>query len=134
MPGFSDYMTNKLLDHGFAGATYTPPATVYLGLSTTKGAKDGTNITAPSASEYARQAVPFAAAVNRGKTTSSMVTFPKAVTAWGTIVCLVLYDAATGGNVLAIGAPSVNKAVDVDDVPEFDASDLNLTLPWVDWP
>ena len=34
MAGFSDYLEDKVLDHGFGGTAYTAPTTLYVALYT----------------------------------------------------------------------------------------------------
>ena len=55
---FSDYLEDKLLNHVFAGASYTAPTTIYVGLHTTANtdAAAGTEL---SGNGYARQTVAF---------------------------------------------------------------------------
>ena len=50
---FFDYLENKVLDHVVGKTAYTSP-TVYIGLSSTTPAEDGTSVTEPSAGAYAR--------------------------------------------------------------------------------
>ena len=42
------YSANRILDKGFGSTNYTPPVTIYFGLSTTPIAIDGTGATEPS--------------------------------------------------------------------------------------
>lgn len=49
---FSDYWEDATLNHLFGKAAYTAP-TIYVGLSTTQPAEDGTGVTEPSAGGYA---------------------------------------------------------------------------------
>ena len=57
MGSYADYLENKILDHVFGAVTYTPPATLYFGLSTTTIADAGTGITEPVGNGYARKGV-----------------------------------------------------------------------------
>jgi len=74
---------------------------LFLGLSTTTPAADGTNITEPSGNGYARsllgaygQALTIKMTVpSAGETTNDeMIFFPEATGSWGTITHVVLYD------------------------------------------
>ena len=47
---------NSALDKFFGAANFTPPATLYFGLSTTAISIDGTGATEPSGGSYARVA------------------------------------------------------------------------------
>ncbi len=107
MAGFlSNYSNNKVLDLFFGSTTYTPPATLYMGLSQTTANKTGT-VTEPSGGAYARVAVPnnltsFPAASTGTKSNAIQLNFATPTASWGTITTLFIADAATGGNVLAL--------------------------------
>lgn len=53
----TNYTDGKILDQIFGGTAWSPPATLYFGLSTTTIYADGTGITEPSGGLYARVAV-----------------------------------------------------------------------------
>ena len=122
MPGyFTDFGNNKVLDLIFGSAPYTPPATLYLGLSQVPANKAGTVIE-PSVGGYARVGVSnnlanFPAAVVSTKANSAVVTFPAPSAAWGTIVSLFVADAAAGGNVIAMADLTTPKAINVGGSP-----------------
>jgi len=117
MGSISDYLENKLLDHIFNHNTYTPPATVYLGLSLADPLDDGSGLNEPSDGNYSRKEITFGAAASRRVTQSGDVEFPVASTNWGEITHWALFDAETGGNMLAHGSLSVTKNVYIDNVP-----------------
>ncbi len=118
------------------GALATAP-TIYVGLSSTTPAEDGTNITEPSGGAYARQLV---AAANWNAATladpsvldnSAKVTFPKATADWlagANLTHFVVFDAATAGNFLIAGALTTAKPVLQDDTAEFAIGDINFDL------
>lgn len=115
MGSISDYLELELLDHVF-NASYTPPSTVYLGLSTADPTDAGSGLSEPG-DTYARQAITFAAASSRRVTQSGAVTFPQATGAWGTITHWALFDASTAGNMLAHGALGASKSVVSGNTP-----------------
>lgn len=126
---FSDYLENKLLDHVFGGTPYTAPAAVYVALSTTAPADDGTGVTEPAGGGYARQAATFGTASAGSISNSATVTFPESTAAWGTITHFALYDAATLGNMLAHGALTTSRTVDAAGITlSFAAGALTVTL------
>lgn len=129
----SHYLANKLLDHQLGKTSYTMP-TVYVGLSSTTPAKNGTNVTEPSSGSYARVATAGAdwnAAASGATSNANALTFPQATADWlsGTnLTHGVLYDAPTGGNLLAYGAIAVPKAALNGDTINIPAGDLDVTL------
>jgi hypothetical protein len=107
MPGFfTDYTNNAVLNLIFGATAYSPPSTLYVGLSQSSSNKSGT-ITEPSGGGYARVAVTnsvasFPAASAGTKSNGGVITFPASTSNWGTVQSLFIADSATGGNVLAI--------------------------------
>jgi len=137
---FFQNLAKQLLDHIFTDGAYTPPSTLYIGLSSTTPAEDGSNITEPSGGSYARvatTAADWAAATDADpsvKTTTATKTFPTATADWvsaANLTHFVLYDHITGtaaSNKLAWGALTVPKAVLNGDTASFAAGALSLTL------
>lgn len=123
MGKISTFLANELLDHVF-NAAYTPAATVYLGLSTANPTDDGSGLAEPSGNAYARQAITFGAAASRRVTQSATVTFPQATGAWGTITHWAIFDAASGGNMLAHGALAASKSVVTGNTPSVAAGEV----------
>jgi hypothetical protein len=130
MGSFSNYLENKLLDHLFGKASYTSP-TIYVGLSTADPLDDGSGLAEPSGNGYARvqtAAADWNAAVNGLIDNANDITFPQATGSWGTITHFALFDAATGGNMLAHGALSQSKAINNGDTAKFAAGALDVSL------
>ena len=118
---------------GVLGALASAP-TIHVALSTTAPAEDGTNVTEPVGNAYARVAT---AAGDWSDPTDAdpsvvdnvtAVNFPTPTGAWGTVTHFVLFDALTGGNVIASGALTASRAIVADDVVSFPIGDLDLTL------
>ena len=110
------YSANRILDRNFGGTAYTPPATMYFGLSTTVIQIDGTGATEPSGGAYARVALTndktnWGTASNASLTNSTAVTFPESTASWGTITYVGIWDASTAGNVWFFDALSPSKVV-----------------------
>lgn len=99
------YSANRLLDRNFGGVAYTPPATMYFGLSTTTIQIDGTGATEPSgAAAYARVSYTndktnWGTASNASLTNTNAVTFTESTGSWGTITYVGIWDALTSGNI-----------------------------------
>jgi len=133
MGSFSDYLENQLLDHVWSAAVYTPPVTLYVGLSTTDPLDDGSGITEPSGGAYARVAVTnnatnWPAAVGGAKANGVAIQFPTATASWGVIGWFFISDAASGGNMIGHAALTTSKTIDSGDTASFAIGDLDVTL------
>ncbi len=130
MGSFADYWENEILDHLFDKGSYTPP-TIYVGLSTADPTDDASGLAEPSGNSYARAATAGADwNVASGGTIDNAndITFPEASGSWGTITHFALFDAASGGNMLAHGSLSVSKSISSGDIAKFAAGDLDISL------
>jgi len=125
MGSISDYLENELLDHVF-NASYTPPATVYLALSTSDPTDDASGLSEPSGNGYARKAITFGAAASRTITQSTDVTFDQATGSWGTISHWALMDAETSGNMMAHGAFAESKQVVDGNTPYVSSGEVYI--------
>lgn len=132
MAALSNYLENKLIDLLFRGQTFTPPSTLYFAAFTVSPTDvgGGTECTGGS---YARVAVTasmanFAGTQGPGTTTGSNGTsgttsnnidiqFPSPTANWGTVVAMAVFDAASGGNMIAYGPISPAKVVNSGDLP-----------------
>lgn len=116
MPGFfTDYSNNKVLDQFFGAVAFTPPGTLYVGLSQSTSNKAG-SIVEPTGGGYARIAVAnslttFPAAAAGTKSNAGVIAFPSPSGAWGTLQSVFLADAAVGGNVLAMADLATSKTI-----------------------
>lgn len=118
------------------GALASAPS-IYVGLSSTTPAEDGSNVTEPSGNGYAR--VSTAPADWNGATladpslidNASEIAFPQASGDWvggANLTHFVLYDAASAGNFLGAGALSTPKPVLSGDTAKIAAGDADITL------
>lgn len=123
---FSNYLENKVLDHVFGGVAYTAPTTLYVGLFTTDPGEAGTG-TEVSGGSYARQTIAFTVTASQASNTAA-VEFPTATASWGTITYAAIYDAASGGNMLAYGALTISKTIDSGDVFRIPTGDFDIDL------
>ena len=116
MPGFfTDYANNLVLDLFFGSVTYTPPTTLYLGLSQSAATKTGSTAE-PSGGGYARVAVAnnlssFPSASGGTKANAAVATFATPTASWGTVVSVFVADAISGGNVIAMADLTIPKTV-----------------------
>jgi len=130
MGSFSNYWENEILDHLFGKGSYAPP-TVYVGLSTADPGDDATGLSEPTGNGYARLATSAAdwnSASGGSLDNAGAVAFAEATGDWGTVTHFALFDAATGGSMLAHGALSLSKTVSNGDTVRFVAGDLDVSL------
>lgn len=126
---FSNFWENENLDHLFGKGVYTPPTNIFVGLSTANPQDDGSGLAEPAAG-YARvQTSPsdWTVAANGSLTNANTITFPTSTGSWGTINYVALFDAASGGNMLAWGALTTPKVVESGKTPKFNAGALTCT-------
>ena len=124
---FTNFLETEILDHVFAGAAYSAPATKYLALFTAISDGEAGSVTELSGSAYARQTVAF---TTSGNTTSNnaALEFPTATGSRGTVTHVGVYDASTSGNLMAYATLSASKAIDTGDVFRVPSGDLDITL------
>lgn len=134
---FTTFLDSSLLRTVFGAVAYSPPGTVYLGLSATQPDASGGNITEPSGNGYARVGVTnnstnFPIPTAGSTENANAITFPTSTGAWVNSEPLEYFfisDAATGGNVLAYGTITNPQVVNSSGaVISFPAGTLTLTL------
>ncbi len=131
--GISVYLANKLLDHQTGKAAYPAP-TVYVAVSSTTPTDDGTGVTEPSGGGYARiatTAADWTTAARKATSNAQDLSFAQASADWAggaNMTHGVLYDAATGGNMLGFGALTTPKNVLSGDTLSIPAGSLDITL------
>ena len=123
---FSNFLENKVLGHVFGATPYTAPATLYVGLFTSSPGETGSG-SEVSGGSYARQTIAFTVTGNQASNTAA-VEFPTATASWGTITYAAIYDAVSGGNLLAYGALTTSKTIDNGDVFRIPAGDFDINL------
>lgn len=105
-----DTVERAILDHATSKATWSPPATYYLGVSTTTPTDAAGNFTEPVGNNYARVQILAAwwdAATSTAPATAvtnSAVTFGVASGSWGTLTYGGFFSAVSGGTPLWFGA------------------------------
>ena len=97
---------------GSNGGSIVIAARAYLALSSTEPQKNGQGVTEPSGNGYARKQIGYyydtlgalmGDPVNGVMTNKEEVHFNEATGEWGTLTYACIYDAATGGNLIASG-------------------------------
>ena len=124
---FINFLETEIVDHVFAGAAYSAPGTHYLALFTAVADGEAGSVTELNGSAYTRKAVAF---TTSGNTTSNnaAVEFPTATGSWGTVTHVGVYDASSGGNLMAYATLSSSKTIDTGDVFRVPSGDLDITL------
>ena len=127
---FADFWEDEVLDHLFGKGSYSPP-TIWVGLSTADPLDDESGLAEPSGNNYARvetSGSDWDAASGGATANAAAITFPAASGSWGTISHFALFDASSGGNMLAHGALDSSEAVTTDQIPRFSAGEIDVTL------
>lgn len=123
---FSNYLETNVLGHVFGGSAYTAPTTLYLALFTSNPDEDGSG-TEVTGGAYARQTVAFTVSGNTASNTAA-VEYATATASFGTVSHVGVYDALSGGNLMAYAALTSSKAIDIGDVFRVPTGDLDITL------
>lgn len=134
MAGPTDVEEQDILNGVFNDPAYAPPATRYIGFSTTTPVDAGTNFTEPSGNNYSRiatTAADWSAASGTApaiKVNSAALTSAVASGSWGTLTHFGIFDAATLQNPKWWGALTASKAVGSNDTAQFAAGQITLEL------
>ena len=126
----SNYEEAKILDL-LIGKTAHSLVAVYVGLSTADPLDDASGLAEPVASGYARvvtSGATWEAAVAGAIQNAAAITFPQASGSWGTISHFALFDALSGGNMIASGALDTPTAITTGQIFRFAAGALDITL------
>lgn len=132
MPGKSNYLKAKVINHVLSLEAFTEPSSVFVALYTTAPTDDtlGVEVTGNG---YARQeitATNFAVATVTLPQASNQqdITFPTATGGnWGTVVAFALLDAVTSGNMLLWSNLTTSKQVDDGDTVIFRTGQLTYS-------
>ena len=125
---FSNTTETLVLNWLLTGGSATRPTSWHLALYTAAPgeAGGGTEVTTVGTA-YARQPATFTVAGNTASNTAS-IEFPTATAPYGTVSHCGVFDAASGGNLIAYAALTTAKVIDTGDVLRVPASDLDITL------
>ena len=123
---FSNEFETRVLNYVFTTSSVTRPTAWHVALYTA-APNDSGGGTEVSGGAYARQSVAFTVSGNTA-TNSGAVEYPTATASYGTVSHVGVFDAATGGNLIAYAALSASKAIDTGDVFRVPAGDLDITL------
>lgn len=127
---FADYLENKILDHITGKTAYTKP-TAYIGLSTADPTDDASGLAEPSGNNYSRVTTSgsdWSAASSGATSNATVLTFPEASGSWGTVTHFALFDATSGGNMLAYGELTSSQSITNGKIPRFSIGELDIAL------
>ncbi len=126
MGALADYAEGQIVGHLFRTGTFTKPTGLWIGLLTVAPTDStaGTEVTGGSYARVARAPLDanWAAPVSGNGTTSNVaaVAFPTPTADWGTAVAVAVYDAVTGGNMIAWGVLAASRTIrNGDGAPTF---------------
>ena len=123
---FSNTFETTVLTWVFTTGSATRPTAWHIALYTSAPSDTGGG-TEVSGGGYGRQAVTFTISGNTASNTSALE-FPTATGSYGTVTHVGVFDAASGGNLIAYAALTTSKAIDTGDVLRVPAGDLDITL------
>lgn len=127
----STYFLNCIMGNVFkTKENPTLPNKVYLGLSSTAPAVDGSGVSEPLASAgYERVELTNLGEPSNGVISNeSEISFPESSASWGTVTHFVLYDAPTNGNLLMFNVLSQSRSVETATIVMVKTGSLKLTL------
>lgn len=132
---FTNRTAQALLNYLFSKTSnFDTQPTIFVGLSTADPGETGGTLAEPSGNNYARVST---AGTDWNAATladpslidnANAIDFPTPSGSWGTVTHFALFDASTGGNLIASGALDSSRAIENGDTVSFPAGDLNLTL------
>lgn len=124
---FSNTFETHVLQYVFTTSSVTRPTAWYVGLFTADPTDTGAGATEISGNGYARVAATFTVS-GATATTSAAVEFAAATGSWGTVSHIGIFDASSGGNLIAHSALTASKAIGTGDVFRIPTGDLDITL------
>lgn len=132
----SDYLEGQIRAHQFRTATWAKPTHNFVALWIGDPTDTGSAGAEVSGGSYARQDLPpadanwSAVSATDGITKNlAAITFPAPTANWGTITHAAIFDAVSGGNMIASGALSASRVVNNGDAaPTFPINAIVVTV------
>lgn len=126
MGSLSNYAENRLLNHVFS-STQAGTANIYLALFTVNPDDDDSG-TEADYTGYDREIITVGTSTSRRVTQDALVTFDQCTGGSNTITHWGIYDAITGGNLLAHGSLTSSKIVSLNKTPSVASAQV-----WVEF-
>lgn len=130
MSSFSDYTENLVLNYLLTANSVTRPTAWYVGLFTAAPSDTGGG-TEVSGNGYARKATGTMTITGTATTATNAAAIefsPASGGNWGTLTHAAVFDALTGGNMLAWAPLTTSRTINDGDVFRIPASSLTVTL------
>ena len=130
MSSFTDFTENLVLTYLFTTGSATRPTAWYVGLFTAAPSDTGGG-TEVSGNGYARVSAGTISGSGTATTFTNAAAIEFAAASggnWGTIGWAAIFDASTGGNMIAWAPLTVSKAINDGDIFRIPASSLSITL------
>jgi len=126
---FTNYLETDVLKYAFTTDSTSRSTNWFIALYTvapTDAGNDGTEVTTVGTG-YARQATAFSVTGDTASN-STAAEYGVATAGYGTVVAVAIFDAVTGGNMLAFADLDVAKTIYTGDTFRIPAGDLDITL------
>ena len=124
---FSNTFETHVLQYVFTTDSVTRPTAWYVGLFTADPTDTGSGATEITGNNYSRVSATFSVS-GATATTTAAVEFAAATGSWGTISHIGIFDASSGGNLIAHSALTASKAIASGDVFRIPTGDIDITL------
>jgi hypothetical protein len=138
MGTISDFLEQEFLDHMLKVGSFSPAATLYVGLCDADPTDNASGIdeSAGFADTYTRQTIAWNAAGARGVgiVQNGVITFPEAAGAWGTLTHWFICDHQTNTtfgtnvNMYAHGSLNASKAVIAGNTPSIASGEIDVKV------
>lgn len=127
--GMATYMETIMLNSTLKGAAFTTIPTVYVALYTSDPTAADTGVEV-AGNAYARQALTngFSVPASGVSSNSSIISFPVATGAWGTVGWFGIRTALTAGSLIYSGPLTTPQAVVLNTQLQFLIGQLSVTL------
>jgi hypothetical protein len=132
------YLENKLLSFLFknnAGSLTTPGNSIYIGLATAVADAEAGTLTEATFGAYARQQVTAAnwtlassSTDQQTVTNAANIEYAASTGTSNTVTHAFIADAASGGNILFVGALDASKTIATGDIFRINAGNLTIEL------
>ena len=123
---FSNTFETTVLTWVFTTGSATRPTAWHIALYTGAPSDTGGG-TEVSGGGYGRQAVTFTISGNTASNNAA-IEWDTATSGYGTVTHVGVFDAASGGNLIAYAALTTSKTIDTGDVFRLPSGDLDITL------
>ena len=104
------------------------PNTLYVGLSSTTPAADGTNVTEPVGNGYARESITVGAAASQVRSNTNAFQFAASGGDWGSMTHSLFFAALTGGTALAFDDLTATRNMVDGATMDFGIGDVDFGL------